>query len=119
MEPPTKQQKSIPANPVLHIYREKNSHLSIAIGQLIAGAFLFGVRSFKYTTTTKRENKVTYIMQKGDTKFFIKQRKLTHSRSHINSSEKVFLTIWTQKNGVRNATATQWQTCKHLSLVQI
>ena len=44
MDTLTKNQKAIPENLVFHIYKKKYSHLSTAIGQLIAGAFFFGMR---------------------------------------------------------------------------
>ena len=53
LDPPTKHQKSIPEKLVLNIYKRKNTHLNTVIGQLIAGAFFFGMRSCEYSTTPK------------------------------------------------------------------
>ena len=43
LEPTTKHQISITAKLILHIYRRTNTHLNTAIGQLVAGAFFFGI----------------------------------------------------------------------------
>ena len=43
--PPTKHQKAILAKLVFHIYRKQHSHLSTAIGKIIAGEFFFGMQS--------------------------------------------------------------------------
>ena len=60
LDPTTKHQKAIPENLVLHIYKWTNTHLNSAIGQLIAGAFFFSMRSFEYSTTPKGEDKHTH-----------------------------------------------------------
>ena len=39
LDPTNKNQKAIPENLSLHIYKRTNTHLNTAIGQLIAGAF--------------------------------------------------------------------------------
>ena len=39
LDPPTKYQKAIPEKLILHIYKRTDTHLNIAIGQLISGAF--------------------------------------------------------------------------------
>ena len=44
---------------------DSDDNLSTAIGQLIVGAFFFGMRSYKYSTTTKGENKRARILRKG------------------------------------------------------
>ena len=74
LDPTTKHQKYIPAKIVLHIYRRTNTHLNTAIGQLIAGAFFFGIRSREYSTTPKGEDKRTHILQKGSIRFYRKRR---------------------------------------------
>ena len=69
LDPPTRHQKAIPANLVLHIYKQTNTHMNTAIGQLIAGSFFLRMRSCDYLTTPKREDKLTGILQKGDIRF--------------------------------------------------
>ena len=66
IEPTTKYQKAIPAKLVVHIYKMTETHLNTDIGQLIAGAFIFGMRSCEYSNTPKGEDKRTRILQKGD-----------------------------------------------------
>ena len=116
---PTKHQKSIPANWVFRIYKEQYSHLITAIGQLITGAFFWGKRPCEYSTTPKGDHKRTHILRKRETKFYRKRRKIPHIRGCIQLADKVFPTLWTQKNGVKNATVTQWRTGKHLCPVQV
>ena len=53
LEPTTKHRKATQAKLVLHICKQKNTHLNTGIGQLIAGAFFFGMRSCEYLTTPK------------------------------------------------------------------
>ena len=64
-----KYQKAIPEKLVLHIYSQTNTHLNTAIGQLIAGAFFFGMRYCKYSQTPKGEDKRKHILQKGGINF--------------------------------------------------
>ena len=62
LDPPTKYQKAILAKLVLNIYKWTDTHLNTSISQLTAGTFLFGMRSCKYSTTTKGEEKRTHIL---------------------------------------------------------
>ena len=89
MEHPTKLQKPIPDNIVLHIDRKDHSHLSTSTGKLITGDFFFDMNSCEYSTTPKGENKRTHILRKGDIKFYRKKYKIMHSRSHIHLEDKV------------------------------
>ena len=119
LDPPTKYQKSIPAKLILHIYKRTNTHLKTAIGQLIAGAFFFGMRSCDYSTTPKGEDKRTRILQKGDIHFYRKRRELYHDSRILHLYDTVSQTFRTQNNGVKNATVTQWPTTTTLCLVNI
>ena len=62
---PTKHQKAIPAKLVLNIYKRNDTHLNTAIGQLITGAFLFGMRSCEYSTTPKGEENAHAFFRKA------------------------------------------------------
>ena len=104
---------------MFQIYKKQHSNLSTAIGQLITGVFYIGMQSWKYSTTLKGENKRTCILQKGDIRFYRKQRELMHSSGFIHLSEKVSPILMTQNNGVKNTTVTQWKTRKHLYLVRV
>ena len=86
---------------------------------MIAGAFLFGIQVYDYFTTPKGGNKKTRTLRKGDIKYYRKRRKLPHSSGHLHLAEKVSLIFRTQKNGVKNATVTQWRPGKHLCIVQL
>ena len=110
LDPPTKHQKAIPAKLILHIYKRTDTYLNTAIGQLIAGAFFIGMRSCEYYTTPKGEEKRTHIIQKGDIRFYRKRRELSHDSGILHLADKVSPTFCTQKNGVKNATVTQWRT---------
>ena len=72
--PLTKHQKAIPEKLVLHIYKQTDTHMNTVIGQLIAGAFFFGMPSCEYSTTPKGEHKHTRILQKEDIRFKRKRR---------------------------------------------
>ena len=110
-----KHQKAIPEKLVLQIYKRENTHLNTAIVQLITGAFFFGMRYCKYSTTPKVEDKRTRILQKGDIRFFRKRCELSHVIEILSMTNKVSPTFYTQKN----ATVTQWRTTKTLCLVRI
>ena len=107
MYPTTKHKKAIPEKLILHIHKKTNTYLKTAIGQLIAGAFFFGMRSCKHWTTPKGEDKCTRIIQKGDICFYRKRRELSHNSGILHLANKFSLTFLTQKNGVKNATVTQ------------
>ena len=100
LDPTTKHQKAIPAKIVLHIYKRTNTHLNTDIVQLISGAYFFGMRSCKYLTTPKGEDKITQILQKGDIRFYRKRRKLSHGIGTLHLDDNVSLTFRAQKNGV-------------------
>ena len=119
MYPTKKHQKYIPEKLALHIYRQTNTDLNTAIGQLIAGAFFFGIRSCEYSTTPKGENKRTRILQKGGIHSYRKCRKISHDSGILHLSDKVSLIFLTHKKGVKNATVTQWRTTTTLCLVGI
>ena len=119
LDPPTKQHKSIPAKLVLYIYKRTDTHLNTSIGQLIAGAFLFSMRSCKYSTTPKGEDKRTRILQKGDIRFYRKRREFSHGSGILHLADKVSPTFRTQKNRGKNATVIQWQTPTTLCSVHI
>ena len=86
---------------------------------MVAGAFLFSMRSCKYSASPKGWHKQTRILRKGDIKCYRKRRKLPHSSRRLNLVDKVSLTFRTQKNGVNNATVTQWRKGKHICPVQV
>ena len=117
MYPTTKHQKYIPEKLALHIYRHTNTDLNTAIGQLVAGKCFFGMRPCKYSATPKGEDKLTRILQKGGIRSYRKRRKISHDSGILNLSDKVSLIFLTQKNGVKNATVTQWWTTTTLYLV--
>ena len=114
IDPTTKHQKAIPENLVLHIYKRTNTHLNASIFQLMAGAFSFGMRSCDYSATPKGEDKLTGILHKGDIFFYRKRRELFHDSGILHLDDKVSPTFRTQKNGVKNATVTQWRTATTL-----
>ena len=114
---PTKHQNSISAKLVFHIYKKQHSHLSTAIVQLISGAFFLCIQSCEYSKTPMRGNKRTRILWKGGIMLYRKQRKLLHGIDCIHLVYKVSPTFRTQKNGVKNATVTQWRTGKHIFMV--
>ena len=117
MYPTTKHQKYIPENLALHVYRQTKTDLNTAIGQLIAGAFFFGMRPCEYSTTPKGEDKRTGILQKEGIRSYRKLRELSHDSGILHLSDKVSPIFLTQKNGVKNATVTQWWTTTTLYLV--
>ena len=77
------------------------------------------MQSCEYSTTTKGEDKRTRILKKGDIHFYRKRRELSHDSGTLHLADKVSLKFRTQKNGVKNATVTQWRTAKTLCLVRI
>ena len=77
------------------------------------------MRYCKYSTTLKWEFKRTRILQKGEMRFYRKRRKLSHDSWTLYLENKVFPKFCTQKNGVKNATVTQWQTTMTLYPVRI
>ena len=79
LDPPTKHQKAIPSKLILHIYKRTDTHLNTAIGQLIEGAFFFGMRSCEYSTSPKGEDKCTCILHKVEIRFYRKRRELSHN----------------------------------------
>ena len=119
LDPPTKYQKAIPAKLVLHIYKRTDTHLNTSIGQLIAGTFFFGMQSCEYSTTPKGEDKRTRILHKGDIHFYMKRREVSHESGILHLADKVSPTFRTQKNGVKNATMTQWRTTTTICPVNI
>ena len=82
-------------------------------------AFFFGMRSCEYLTTPKGEDKFICILHKGDISFYRKRRELSHDSGILYLDDKVSLTFYTQKNGVKNATVTQWRIAITLCLVRI
>ena len=91
--------------------------MSTDIGQIITGAFFFGMRSCYYSTIPKGEAKLTHILRKGDIIFYRKYHKLTHNSGFIHLAEKVSPTFRTQNNRVNISTVTQWQIGKRLCIV--
>ena len=77
------------------------------------------MRSCEYSTTTKGEEKCIRILQKGDIHFYSKRRELYHDSVILHLADKVSPTLRTHKNGVTNATVTQWQTTTTLCPVHI
>ena len=77
------------------------------------------MRSCEYSTTPKGEDKHTRIIKKGGILFYIKLRELSHDSGILHLADKVYPTFSTQKNGVKNATVTQWRTTTTLCPVNI
>ena len=77
------------------------------------------MKSCEYSETPKGYNKQTRILRKRYISFHRKQYKLLHSSVCIYLVDKVSPTFFTQNNGVKNVTMTQWGDFKHLFLVQI
>ena len=113
-----KHHKAIPEKLILHIYKRTDTHLNTDIGQLITGAFFFGIWSCDYSNTLKGEDKCIRILQKGDIRFYRKRRELSHDSGIIHLADKVSQTFRTQKNGVKNATVKQWRTTTTLCPVR-
>ena len=79
----------------IHLIWRTDTHLNTAIGQLIAGAFFFGMRSCEYFTTPKGEDKGTRILQKGDIRFYRKCREISHDSGILHLADKVSPTFRT------------------------
>ena len=62
---------------------------------------------------------VMRILQKGDIQFYRKYHELPHDSGILHLTDKLSPTFRTQKNGVKNATVTQWRTNKNLCPVRI
>ena len=77
------------------------------------------MQSCKYSKNPKREDKLTHILQKGDIRFYRKLRKPSHDSGILHMDDKVSPEFRTQKNGVKNATVTQWRTATTLYPVHI
>ena len=77
------------------------------------------MRSCEYYTTPKGGDKFTRILQKGDICFYRKRGELSHDSGILHLADKVSLPFRTQKNGVKNATVTQWWTTTSLCPVCI
>ena len=116
--PPTKHQKAILDKIAPHIYSKHHYHLNTFVGQLAAVVFFFVMKTSEYSTTPKGETNKKRILQKGDIKFYRKQRKLTHTTSYIHLAEKVSLTFCTHLKGTNNKTVTHWWTGKNFFPVQ-
>ena len=93
---------------MLHIYKWTNTHLNTSIGQLVAGAFFFGMQSCEYSKNPKGEGKRTRILQKGYICFYKNRRELSHDSGILHLAEEVSLTFHTQKYRGKNATVTKW-----------
>ena len=72
--------------------------------ETLVSSFAASVRRNQFGTTRKR------ILQKGDIQFYRKRRELSHNSGILHLADKVSPTFHTQKNGVKNATVTQWRT---------
>ena len=59
------------------------------------------------------------ILQKGDISFYRKGRDLSYDSGTLHLADKVSLKFRTPKNGVKNATVTQWRTATTLYPVRI
>ena len=77
------------------------------------------MRSCNDSTTPKGGDKLTHILQKEDIRFYRKRRELSHNSGILHLADKVSPTFRKQKNGVKNATVTQWRTAKTLYPVRI
>ena len=86
---------------------------------MITGSFFFNIQSCEYYTTPKGEHKKTRILRKWYITFYRKQRELLHIRRCIHLVDKVSPTFRKQKNGINNATVTQWRTGTHLFPVKV
>ena len=76
-------------------------------------SFAASVRQNQFGTTRKR------ILQKGGIRFYRKLRELRHDSGILHLADKISSTVRTQKNGVKNATVTQWRTTTTLCPVNI
>ena len=101
MEHPVNHQKVIPSKMVFRICKKQYSRLSIAIGQMIGGAFFFGMQACEYYTTTKRWHKRTRILRKGEIKLYRKRRELPNSSGRLHLSDKVSPIFRTHNMGSR------------------
>ena len=113
LDPTTKHQKYTPENLFLHIYKRTNTHPNTAIGQLIAGKF--SLACGHASTRLIR----THILQKGAILFYRKRREISHDSGTLHLVDKVSLKSHTHKNGVKDATVTQWRTAATLCPVRI
>ena len=118
-DPTTKHQKDIPENPVLHIYKQKNTHLNTSIGQLIAGAFSLAWYPMSTQLPPKGRTHTHTSFRRGIYHFYRKCHKLPHDSGILHLDDKVSPIFRTQKKRVKNATVTQWRTTTTLCSLRI
>ena len=120
--------KSVPNNKTLEIYTSKSSPSHIQADKHTyehshrptdRRRIFLGMRSSEYSTTPKGEDKLTRILQKEGIRFYRRRRGLSHDIGILHLTNKVSPTFRTKKNGVKNATVTQWRTATTLCLVII
>ena len=113
LDPTTKHQKAIPAKLVLNIYKRTDTHLNTAIGQLITGAFSSACGHASTPPLLKgRTNAHAFYLYR-------KRRELSHDSGILHLADKVSPAFRMHKNGVTNATVTQWRTTTTLCLLRI
>ena len=103
-----------------HIPQTYSNRKQIPVGggptraeETLVSSIAVSVQRNQFSTTRK------FILQKGDIRFYIKRKELSHDICILRLADKVSPTFRTQKNGVKNATVTQWGTTTTLFPVHI
>ena len=117
-DPVRRHQKCLPMGVFRKLYSNTATPLSIAIGQLTAGALFFGMRSCEYSSvTTERKTKILTVRNIR----FLRGNKLIKTSQTMNLSRATTVSIcfMRQKNNEKEAVITMHRTKNGLCPVEI
>ena len=109
-DPNPKQQKALPAQVLVMMYKNKATKTQKAIGQLGIGAFFWACRSCEYLLVPQADKRRTDILRLRCIRFFKDGILLSHDSPLLERADCVAITFEFQKKDERNDTVTQLDT---------
>ena len=106
-DPNPKQQKALPAQVLVMMYKNNQTESQKAIGQLGIGAFFWAMRSCEYLKVPQAEKRRTDILRLRNIRFFLEGVLLCHDDPRCEFATSVAITFEFQKKDERNDTVTQ------------
>ena len=118
VDPATKHQLALPFSCFKTIYNKQDSNLNLVLGQLIAGALFFAMRSCEYSKVPKSDDRKTKILRLYNLQFFNGPEEVTNI-NRIQSAQFIRITFEYTKTDRKNDQVIQHRTDSDFCPVKI
>ena len=109
-DPKKVEQKALPLCVIRLILSDRSSELQRAMGDLVAAAHFWAMRSCEYLKVPKQDQRQTKLLCLRNIAFIRDGKHIDHSSPNLHRADCVSVTFEQQKNERKWDTVTQWKT---------